>query len=97
MYTRLSKDLSLIPEERIIHVQYEQFIKNPMETAGAIYVHLDLDGFEACRDDLQQYVDSQRSYQSNVHVITDDIINLVNVWWGDMRDDWGYERMTVSV
>ncbi len=93
LYEHLERDLSLIPENRIVHVKYEDFVEQPMETIEKIYKTLNLDNFEEYKTDFQKYVDSQKGYKPNKHHISDEVILKVNQFWTDMRQKYGYEKL----
>ncbi|MBD3189719.1 MAG: sulfotransferase [Candidatus Heimdallarchaeota archaeon] len=93
MYEKLAEERHLIPEDRIIDIQYEEFLKEPMKHIERIYKELDIDGFEEYKEDFQKYIDSQSDYQPNKHVMSDDIIRRVNKHWDFIRAQHGYPRL----
>jgi hypothetical protein len=94
LYEYLDKDLHLIPEDRIIHVKYEDFIQTPSENMEKIYKHLKIDGWDEYKDDIIQYAKSQkRDYVPNIHNIDDEAIKNVNEHWNKYREKYGYERL----
>jgi len=94
LYEYQDKDLHLIPEDRIIHVKYEDFIQTPKEHMERIYKHLKIDGWEEYKEDMNQYAESQkRDYVPNIHNIDDEAINNVNEHWDKYRKKYGYEKL----
>jgi hypothetical protein len=93
LYEKLDEGRSLIPEENIIDIQYEEFIKTPMKYAKKIYQQLNLDGYEEYEDAFKQYVDSQKNYKPNKHKMSDELIQRVNNHWGHLIERFGYERL----
>jgi len=92
MYAKLSEDRPLIPEKNIIDIGYEIFIKSPLQTIEKIYKDFDIDGFEEFKKNFETYIESQKDYEPNTHIITDDIIEKVNEHWDHIRSMFGYER-----
>ncbi|MFW9925039.1 MAG: sulfotransferase [Candidatus Thorarchaeota archaeon] len=93
MYEIFNEERKLIPKENLIEIQYEEFIKDPMNYANKIYKDLHIDGFEEAKEAFQKYVNSQKTYQPNTHKISDEIISKVNRNWDFIREQHGYERL----
>lgn len=94
LYEYHEKDLHLIPEDRIVHVKYEEFIKEPAANMERIYKELNIEGWDEYKDDIIAYAESQkREYKPNVHITDDDVIRRVNEHWDFMREKYGYERL----
>ncbi len=93
MYHKLNQDSKLIPKGNIVDVQYEELIKKPLETIERIYNDLKLDGFEDYRDSIQRYADSQITFEVNKHIISDEIIKIVNEHWNFMLEEYEYEKL----
>ncbi len=95
LYEYQDRDLHLIPEDRIFHIKYEEFIENPSEKMEEMYKYLKLDGWEEYKDDIIAYAESQkRDYVPNVHKTDDDVIRRVNGNWDEYREKYGYEKLT---
>ncbi|MHA1218286.1 MAG: sulfotransferase family protein [Candidatus Heimdallarchaeaceae archaeon] len=94
LYECQDRDLHLIPEDRIFHLKYEDFIKNPSEKMAEIYGHLKLDGWDQYKDDIIAYAESQRrDYVPNIHNTDDDVIRKVNEHWDEYREKYAYEKL----
>ena len=94
LYECQDRDLHLIPEDRIYHSKYEDFIKNPSEKMEEMYRHLKLDGWEEHKDGILAYAESQRrDYVPNTHTTDDDVIRRVNEHWDEYREKYGYEKL----
>jgi len=97
LYEYLERDIKLIPEGNIVHVKYEEFIEEPMKHIDRIYSELGLELKEEYRENMRKYAETQkREYKTNVHKITDDVIERVNKYLSDYRDHWGYEKLEPS-
>ena len=94
LYECQDRDLHLVPEDRIYHLKYEDFIKNPSEKMAEIYGHLKLDGWDQYKDDITAYAESQRrDYVPNIHNTDNDVIRKVNECWDEYREKYGYEKL----
>jgi hypothetical protein len=97
LYKRLEQDLHLIPDDRIAHCKYEDFIKNPAESLGEIYKKLNINGWEEYKKDIIAYAELQmREHKPNIHITDDDVIRRVNEHWHKMREDYGYEKLEIN-
>jgi len=97
LYECHDRDLHLIPEENIVHVKYEEFIKNPSKMMEHIYSYLKLDGWDEYKDNMIAYAESQRrEYVPNNHITDKDVIRRVNEHWDEYREKYGYEKLEVS-
>ncbi len=97
LYECLEHDLPLIPENRIAHCKYEDFIKNPAESLEKIYKKLNISGWEEYKKDIVAYADSQkREHKPNIHNTDDDVIRRVNENWDKMREDYKYEKLELN-
>ncbi|MHA1953080.1 MAG: sulfotransferase family protein [Candidatus Heimdallarchaeaceae archaeon] len=94
LYEYQNKDLHLIPEDRIVHIKYEEFIQTPAETMEKVYKELNISGWEEYKDGMIKYAESQkREYVPNKHKIDSDTIRKVNENWKDYMEQYGYEKL----
>lgn len=84
---------SLVPEENLIEVKYEDFIVDPMPFMERIYEQFQLDGWEQAQVEFQRHFDSQRSYEANRFELSDEVIRTVNDHWDWIRELHGYPRL----
>ena len=96
MYERFFEDRHLIPDENYVEVRYEDFLKDPLDAAKAIYTKLNLNGFEEAKPAFQQYIDSQKSYRTNVHDINDDVITKVNEYLSRVLEAFKYKKLEAT-
>ena len=97
LYECHERDLNLIPEDRIFHVKYEDFIKQPAEMMEKIYKDLKLDGWDEYKQDIIAYAESQKlEYVPNNHTTDDEVIRRVNEHWNEYREKYGYEKLEVK-
>jgi hypothetical protein len=93
MYQKFNQERHLIPENHLIDIKYEDFIQTPIEHMEKIYTSLELEGFEAALPDIENHANSQKDYQANQHVLGSRYIEKVNMYWGNIVDQLGYQRL----
>ena len=94
LYEKFDEDLSLIPQENIVHSKYEDFISDPVNSLKDIYDKLRISGWEEHKESIIAYAESQlKDYKPNVHVTDSDVIRRVNEHWDKMRSDYGYQKL----
>ena len=93
MYACFDRDRHLIPENNLVEIRYEDFIREPMTHMERIYSTLKLDGYEQAKSRMQEHVDSQRTYKPNRHILSADFVRRVNDKWGHIIDRFGYDRI----
>jgi len=93
MYACFDRDRDLIPENNLVEVRYEDFIREPMAHMERIYSTLKLDGYERAKSRMQEHVDSQRNYKPNRHILSADFVRRVNDKWGHIIERFGYDRL----
>ncbi len=71
------KDKLLIPQDSIIEICYEDFIKQPIDMMKHIYRNLSLGNFEYCFDAMDQYVHTQKNYKTLKHNIIEEELRTV--------------------
>jgi hypothetical protein len=92
MYECFNEQKAKIPEGNLVEVKYEDFVKTPIGTYGA-----DLQGSAAHRLRGSQTVYAglrrqQAGYKPNKHILGRKIIAPVNIHWGHIVDQLGYQR-----
>ena len=95
------KDKLLIPQDRLIEICYEDFIKRPVDNMKHIYEKLRLGNFEHCFDAMNQYVHNQKNYRTLEHKIDeaelcsveDKLARYIN-YWKEIKQRTLYETIT---
>ena len=94
LYECHDRDLELIPQDRIVHVKYEEFVENPSKMMEHIYSYLKLEGWDEYKENMLAYAESQkREYIPNTHNTNDDVIRRVNEHWDEYREKYGYKKL----
>jgi hypothetical protein len=95
-FSHFEKTQALIPPENFYLLKYEEFIKDPIRYIEQIYNKFGLSGFKEVKPIFQKYLEAKRNYKSNNHMITPEIVDIVDTYWNDYRIKHGYERIIPS-
>lgn len=87
---RFEAERSLIPEQNLIEIRFEELEREPLAVLESVYTHLRLPGFEAARPRFEAYVRGQQGYRKNVHRLDGALIERVQQHWGPALKRWGY-------
>lgn len=79
-----------IPKHRFVEIRYEDLTRDPIGQVRHIYETLQLQGFEEAVPGMQNYLDKQADYKTNVYAIDTKILNHVEKNWKFALDRWGY-------
>ena len=67
LLSQYDEQRKLIGKHNLVEVDYNVFIKNPLEEVERIYCSLQLDGFETAQDDFRKYILGQASYRPDTY------------------------------
>lgn len=94
-YVRLMKSYfeqkEHIPEGQLVEIRYEDLVANPLGQVRQVYTKLGLPGFEAAKPAIQQHIDRQAGYVTNVYTIDKATIHHIEKHWGFTIKRWGYK------
>lgn len=82
-----------IPEGNLFEVKFEEFEKDAMGITECIYREMNIPGWEEAKPFIQKYIESKKGYKKNKYQYEPRTIQMVNDAWGDILDQWGYERL----
>jgi hypothetical protein len=83
-----------IQKDKLVEIQYEDLITNPMEQVKKIYSTFKLPNFEDALPKMKNYLEKQSDYKTNVYAIDDKIVQHVNKNWKFTIDRWKYTPPT---
>ncbi len=67
MYARLTEayeeDRHLIPENHLVELRYEDFVKDPVATMRDIYAKLGIEGFAQAEGPMREFLDERSEHQ----------------------------------
>jgi hypothetical protein len=96
MYNGFEQQRSKIPADNICDVRYEDFVKDPVTQLESIYNKLDLGDFEPVRQNLSEYLESQRDYKTNRHELDPELRAEIDRRWADYMKKYGYLDETAT-
>jgi len=96
MYAGLERHRGKLPENRIIDVRYEDLVENSSETLARVYQQLDLGDFDLIQPKLAEILNSKKNYQTNRHVVDDDLVAKINHHWHHYFERYGYPRQPTA-
>ena len=96
IYDRLEEARPLFKPGRFHEVRYEELVKDPVGEMKKVYAALELEGFDAARPRLEEYVRQTDGYETNKYVITEDQRAEVNRLWGDIIRRYGYGEKSAT-
>ena len=77
----------------LYEVRFEDIEQNALAITEDIYRKLGLPGWEEARPAIEKYIQSKKGYKKNKYQYDPRTIQLVNEHWGEVLDEWGYERL----
>lgn len=93
LYRAYKEQKKYIPEGNLFEIKFEDIEKDALGITKKIYHDLQLPGWEAARPAIEQYIASKRSYKKNKYQYEQRTIDMVNEAWGEVLDEWGYDRL----
>ncbi|MEO0448523.1 MAG: sulfotransferase, partial [Verrucomicrobiota bacterium] len=81
-----------LPAEDLAEVRFEDLEENPLREIQRLADQLDLPGFEeGVPSAIGSYVDSQKTYQKNLHSLTPGQEARIEQEWGFALERWNYQ------
>ena len=93
LYDAYQEQKKYIPQGNLYEVRFEDFEKNPLEITERIYRQLGIPGWDEARPAIEAYISKKKGYRKNQYSYDSRTVSMVNEAWGDILDDWGYERL----
>lgn len=88
---KYTEERDLIPKGNLVEIAYDDLDTQPIEQMEMIYSQLGLDGFEAARPEMQDYLDSVKGYKKNLFTdISDDLKRRLQEEWKTFFETFGY-------
>lgn len=92
LYQAFQEQKIYIPKGNLYEVKFEDFEHDAYSVTRDIYKKLDIPGWDEAESKIKAYIESKRGYKKNKYEYKPRTIQLVNEYWGQSIDDWGYER-----
>lgn len=96
LYEKYDNKTKDIPTENIIDIQYEYFIKNPIDVMEKIYSTFKIQGFKEAKEDMIKYLESQKDYKPREYQLSNELISRVNEECNFILERFGYEKLQTS-
>ncbi len=91
IYRGFHRDVDSLPDDRIIHVRYEDLVADPVAQLDRVYQQLNLEHFATVRPALQTWVESQhRQYETNRHCLSPEMETRLQSDWAEYFRRYGY-------
>lgn len=93
LYQKYDRKKVNIPEENIIDIRYEDFIKNPIDTMEKIYSELQIKGFEEAKESMKEYLEKNKDYKPREYNLSDELISVINENCDFILERFNYEKL----
>lgn len=91
MYDRFEADRHLIDPSRFHEVKYEDLVRDSMGEMRKMYEHLQLGDFEKVEPRLREYLERNKTYETNKYDLSPETKAEIGQRWGDFIRRYGYE------
>ena len=85
------KQKKQIHNDKLVEIQYEDLVSNPITQVKKIYSKLNLPDFDNALSEMKKYLNEKSDYKTNVYTIDEKIIKHVYDNWSFTIDLWGYD------
>jgi hypothetical protein len=90
MYRGFERQRSRVPPGHLCETRYEDLVADPVAEMERVYAQLGLDGFEAVREKIADYIAARSDYQVNRHELEPETAELLHQRWGEYMRRYGY-------
>lgn len=77
----------------LYEVRFEDIERDAFAITEDIYQKLGIPGWEEAKPAIEKYILSKKGYKKNQYRYDPRTIQLVNEHWGEVLDEWSYERL----
>ncbi len=93
LYRAYKEQKKYVPEGNIYEVKFEDIEQDALGITEKIYHDLNIPGWEEARPAIEMYIGGKKGYKKNKYNYDPRTVELVNQHWGEVLDEWGYERL----
>lgn len=93
LYHAYKEQKRVLPEGALYEVRFEDIEQNALAITEDIYRKLDIPGWEEAKPAIERYIQGKKGYRKNKYRYDPRTVELVNKHWGEVLDEWGYERL----
>ncbi len=91
MYAAYEQDRSLLREDQIYEIRYEDLIDDPQERMREIYAKLELGDFSRAEPAIQEYLAEVKNYRRNHYELPEQQRSTISERWAGYFERYGYE------
>ena len=93
LYHAYKEQKKVLPEGALYETRFEDIEQDALAITQDIYQKLAIPGWEEAKPAIEKYILSKKGYKKNRYQYSPRTIQLVNEHWGEVLDEWGYERL----
>ncbi len=90
MMQKMFEDISLIPSDNLVEINFEEFEQDPFPIIENIYDQLRIPDFEYAKDNFKSYILSRKGFQKNNYSITASELEHIKKRCFFTMKKWGY-------
>ena len=90
MYQNFDEDRSLIADQNICDVRFEDLVANPLGEMERVYDHLTLGDYSAIRPPLEKYFADKKDYRRNKLDLDPQLAEEIRHRWANYIERYGY-------
>ena len=91
MYAAYEQDRTLLGEDQLYELRFEDLVENPLENLRDIYQQLDLGEFSRVETPVQHHLAEVKNHRRNQYELSEEKRELVRGRWGGYFERYGYE------
>lgn len=92
IYHRYFVEKSLVPRGNLYEIEYETFVKDPLDNLKKLYDYLGLNGFVEAKPYFKKYIEFHKNYKKDKYAISKTDKEKVLKNWGFAFDSFGYSK-----
>lgn len=85
------KDRSMLGEDQLVEIRYEEFASNPLPFLDKVYNQLKIGNFNEVKPRFEAYIESQNKFEPNKHQLPQSTVDRIYEKWGFAMDAFGYD------
>lgn len=93
LYHAYKAQSKALPDGFLYEVRFEDIEKDALSITEDIYRKLGIPGLEEAKPAIEKYILGKKGYKKNKYDYDPRTVRLVNEHWGEVLDEWGYERL----
>ena len=93
LYRAYNEQKKSLPQGFLYEVRFEDIEKDALTITEDIYRKLNIPGWDESKPAIEKYILGKKGYKKNKYQYDQRTIQLVNEHWGEVLDEWGYERL----